>query len=93
MGGRHQIGTVGEIIPESWATSSGISSEGIANSMYCGWSKEFLEAGKRWLAGDQCVLDRVSPPSILSARRPSPKRPADDAPILHPNIRGPRYYN
>jgi hypothetical protein len=25
MGGRHQIGTVGEIIPESWATSSGIS--------------------------------------------------------------------
>ena len=26
-------------------------------------------------------------------RRPSPKRPADDAPILHPNIRGPRYYN
>jgi transposase len=26
-------------------------------------------------------------------RRPSQKRPADDAPILHPNIRGPRYYN
>jgi hypothetical protein len=26
-------------------------------------------------------------------RRPSPKRPADDTPILHPNIRGPRYYN
>lgn len=26
-------------------------------------------------------------------RRPSTKRPADDAPILHPNIRGPRYYN
>jgi transposase len=26
-------------------------------------------------------------------RRPSPKRSADDAPILHPNIRGPRYYN
>ncbi len=25
MGGRHQIGTVGEIIPEWWATSSGIS--------------------------------------------------------------------
>jgi len=24
-GGRHQIGTVGEITPESWATSSGIS--------------------------------------------------------------------
>ena len=26
--------------------------EGIASSMYCGWSKEFLEAGKRRLAGD-----------------------------------------
>ena len=26
-------------------------------------------------------------------RRPLPKRSADDAPILHPNIRGPRYYN
>jgi len=26
-------------------------------------------------------------------RRPSSRRPADDAPMLHPNIRGPRYYN
>ena len=26
-------------------------------------------------------------------RRPAPKRPADTAPILHPNIRGPRYYH
>lgn len=26
-------------------------------------------------------------------RRPSPKRFADNAPILHPNIRGPRDYN
>ncbi len=26
-------------------------------------------------------------------RRPSPKRSADGAPILHSNIRGPRYYN
>jgi transposase len=26
-------------------------------------------------------------------RRPSPKRSADDAPILHSKIRGPRYYN
>src|SRR5213079_5974 len=26
--------------------------EGIAQSMYYGWSKEFLEAGKRRLAGD-----------------------------------------
>jgi transposase len=27
--------------------------EGIAQSMYYGWSKEFLEAGKRRLAGDR----------------------------------------
>ena len=26
--------------------------EGIAESLYYNWSKEFLEAGKRWLAGD-----------------------------------------
>jgi transposase len=26
--------------------------EGIATSMYYGWSKEFLEAGKKRLAGD-----------------------------------------
>ena len=26
--------------------------EGIAESLYYGWSKEFLEAGKRRLAGD-----------------------------------------
>jgi transposase len=26
--------------------------EGIAESMYCSWSKEFLEAGRRRLAGD-----------------------------------------
>src|SRR6202046_1997359 len=34
--------------------------------------------------------------SILDARldrRPAPKRPADTAPILHPNIRGPRHYH
>ena len=34
--------------------------------------------------------------SILDARldrRPAPKRPAETAPILHPNIRGPRYYH
>jgi hypothetical protein len=38
----------------------------------------------------------VSVKSILANnldRRPSPKRSADDAPILHPNIRGPRYSN
>jgi transposase len=26
-------------------------------------------------------------------RRPAPKRAPDTAPILHPNIRGPRYYH
>jgi len=26
--------------------------EGIAQSLYYKWSKEFLEAGKRWLSGD-----------------------------------------
>jgi transposase len=26
-------------------------------------------------------------------RRPAPRRPADTAPIHHPNIRGPRYYH
>ena len=26
--------------------------EGIAQSIYHKWSKEFMEAGKRWLAGD-----------------------------------------
>jgi transposase len=34
--------------------------------------------------------------SILDARldrRPAPTRPAETAPILHPNIRGPRYYH
>ena len=29
-----------------------VIAEGIAASMYYGWSKEFLEAGKRRLAGD-----------------------------------------
>lgn len=27
--------------------------EGIAESLYCSWSKEFLEAGKKRLAGDR----------------------------------------
>jgi transposase len=26
--------------------------EGIATSVYCSWSKDFLDAGKRRLAGD-----------------------------------------
>ena len=31
--------------------------EGIASSMYYGWSKEFLDAGKRRLAGDRFIDD------------------------------------
>lgn len=34
--------------------------EGIATSMYYGWSKEFLEAGKKRLAGDTA---RAAPPT------------------------------
>jgi transposase-like protein len=38
--------------------------EGIASSMYYGWSKEFLEAGKKRLAGDtaRAELDERSGP-------------------------------
>src|SRR5271167_4871740 len=47
--------------------------EGIASSMYYGWSKEFLEAGKRRLAGDTaraCAATRPSPsPPRRAARR------------------------
>jgi transposase-like protein len=34
--------------------------EGIAQSLYCTWSKEFMEAGKRRIAGD---TDRAAPTS------------------------------
>src|SRR3954471_15896738 len=37
--------------------------EGIASSMYDGWSKEFLEAGKKRLAGD--TARPTSPPISL----------------------------
>ena len=40
--------------------------EGIASSMYYGWSKEFLEAGKRRLAGDTA---RAAPPSEVKDLR------------------------
>ena len=44
------------IVPEGLRGEENISElcrrEGIAASMYCGWSKEFLAAGKRRLAGD-----------------------------------------
>ena len=42
--------------PENYTTLTDVTlccrREGIASSMYYGWSKEFLEAGKRRLAGD-----------------------------------------
>ena len=54
--------------------------EGIAASMYYGWSKEFLEAGKRRLAGDTAraatsgeVKDFVVRPS--PSKRPWPISP------------------
>ena len=37
--------------------------EGIAQSMYYGWSKEFLEAGKRRLPGQYCVFGGDANPS------------------------------
>ena len=37
---------------EESIAGAGRRREGIASSMYYGWSKEFLEAGKRRLAGD-----------------------------------------
>src|SRR3954451_12500025 len=40
--------------------------EGIASSMYYGWSKEFLEAGKKRLAGDTA---RAATPNEVKALR------------------------
>ena len=41
--------------------------EGIASSMYYGWSKEFLEAGKRRLAGD--TARAATPDEVRALRR------------------------
>ena len=41
--------------------------EGIASSMYYGWSKEFLEAGKRRLAGD--TARAATPDEVKELRR------------------------
>ena len=50
--------------------------EGIASSMYYGWSKEFLEAGKKRLAGDTAraaTSDEVKDlPTSVAARKPWP---------------------
>ena len=42
--------------------------EGIAESLYSSWSKEFLEAGKRRLAGDTARAERAARSRISSAR-------------------------
>ena len=42
--------------------------EGIAASMYYGWSKEFLEAGKRRLAGDTARAATPGEGKDLSSR-------------------------
>lgn len=42
--------------------------EGIAASMYYGWSKEFLEAGKRRLAGTRHVLRPPARSRIFAGR-------------------------
>lgn len=41
--------------------------EGIAESLYCSWSKEFLEAGKRRLAGD--TVRQATPSEVKDPRR------------------------
>src|SRR5215204_4793166 len=41
--------------------------EGIATSMYYGWSKEFLEAGKKRLAGD--TARQATPDEVKDLRR------------------------
>jgi putative transposase len=46
-----------------------------------------LEIGARTYGSVKSILD------ARLDRRPAPKRPAETAPILHPNIRGPRYYH
>jgi transposase len=42
--------------------------EGIAASMYYGWSKEFLEAGKRRIAGDTARVPQP-PARVMDLRR------------------------
>jgi hypothetical protein len=46
-----------------------------------------LEIGARTYGSVKSILDNNLD------RRPAATRPTDTTPILHPNIRGPRYYN
>ena len=43
--------------------------EGIAESLYYSWSKEFLEAGKRWLSGD--TVRHATSPEVKDLRSES----------------------
>ena len=40
------------LVRGQWSNAELCRREGIAQSLYYGWSKEFLEAGKKRLAGD-----------------------------------------
>ena len=59
--------------------------EGIAASQYYAWSKEFLEAGKRRLAGDTALLRVLARNQVLVRTRRGPDsrtdRESTDAPI------------
>ena len=46
-----------------------------------------IDIGARTYGSVKSILDNKLD------RSPAPRRPADTAPILHPNIRGPRYYH
>ena len=46
-----------------------------------------IEIGARTYGSVKSILDNKLD------RKPAPKGPAETAPILHPNIRGPRYYH
>jgi transposase len=58
--------------------------EGIADSMYYSWSKEFLEAGKRRLAGD-CSLRSMRVPDFKASDFPIPKDENFDRTIFKRN--------
>src|ERR687883_113462 len=60
--------------------------EGIAESLYCAWSKEFLEAGKRRLAGDTArgVPARWEVGKSPMGGAKAPAGPPHPAPPRHP---------
>jgi transposase len=52
--------------------------EGVAQSFCCSWSKEFLEAGKKRLAGDTARRATGSEVEDLRAEAPAPKEAVAD---------------